>query len=368
MKKCLLILFLTLVLPGAVAAQTAPPTAAEPGPAGLASAAEPSDLTRWLGLKTVSWFSNAEQAQTPPPPPVDRRLRRPSMVGYVNDAGIQSQLRLRFDAGTEINAPDRAEFFYPKCGCYRDLPNDDRDPDAPGPGPGVATDVKYQQFYLQAEYAFGDRASVYGELPVRWLQPQAFVPGLGSFEDQSGISDLRLGAKLGLMATDTGVLTLQIQGTLPTGDGLKGLGVDHFSFEPALLFNQAVNDRVRLEGQFGFVLPFDGSDGIGTTDESFAGKVLYYGFGPSVEIYRGEQVRFAPVLELVGWHVIDGYQTSTYVTTGNGAIDGINIVNLKIGGRFVFRDRSSIYVGYGRGLTDDVWYHDVFRLEFRYGF
>jgi hypothetical protein len=286
------------------------------------------------------------------------------MVGYINDAGIQSQLRLRFDAGTEINAPDRAEFFYPKCGCFRDLPESTgaRDVDAPGPGPGIATDVNYQQFYLQAEFGYRERVSVYGELPVRWLQPQAFAPDTGSFDDQSGISDLRLGAKLGLMATETGALTLQVQGTFPTGDGLKGLGVEHVSFEPALLFNQAANDRVRLEGQFGVVLPVDGSNGIGTTDKSYAGKVLYYGFGPSVEVYRGDHVRFAPVVELVGWRVIDGFSTV------DGEIDGVNIVNLKIGGRFVFRDRSSVYVGYGRGLTDDVWYHDVFRLEFRHGF
>jgi hypothetical protein len=291
------------------------------------------------------------------------------MVGYINDAGIQSQLRLRFDAGTEINAPDRAEFFYPKCGCFRELPESSgvKDPDAPGPGPGIATDLNFQQFYLQAEYAFADRVSVYGELPVRWLQPQGFVSGTGSFDDQTGISDLRLGAKLGLMATETGMLALQLQGTFPTGDGLKGLGVEHFSFEPALLFNQAVNDRVRLEGQFGFVLPIDGSNGIGTTDDSFAGKVLYYGFGPSVEVYRGDSVRFAPVLELVGWRVIDGLSTAGFLA-GAPEIDGMNVVNLKIGGRFVFGDRSSVYLGYGRGLTDDLWYHDIFRVEFRQGF
>jgi hypothetical protein len=362
MSTRLPILLVTLILPVAAAAQTAPPPTAA-----LAPAAEPPRLARWLESQPTRWFQTGEQAQAQAQPrPAERPPRRPSMVGYINDAGIQSQVRLRFDAGTEINAGDRAEFFYPKCGCYRQLDADHpaRDLDAPGPGPGIATELSYQQFYLQGEYAFRDRVSVYGELPIRWLHPEAFNPDFpGTFDDHTGISDLRLGAKLGLMATETGVLTLQVQGTLPTGDGLKGLGVEHFSFEPALLFNQAVNDRVRLEGQFGVVLPAGGSDGIGTTEESFAGKVLYYGFGPSVEVYRGEQVRFAPVLELVGWRVIDGYQTATL-----SAVDGINIVNLKIGGRFVFRDRSSVYLGYGRGLTDDVWYHDVFRLEYRHGF
>lgn len=360
MTTRLSILFVALMVPVAAAAQSAPTTPApESGPA-----AEPPRLARWLDSANVDWLT-ADQRGPAQPPPAERPPRRPSMVGYINDAGIQSQVRVRFDAGTEIDSPDRAEFFYAKCGCYRTLPTTHPafDPGAPGPGPGIATDLNYQQLYAQVEFGFRDRVSVYGELPVRWLQPKAFAPDLGAFEDQSGISDLRLGAKLGLMATENGVLTLQVQGNFPTGDGLKGLGVEHFSFEPALLFNHGVNDRVRVEGQFGAVLPSGGADGIGTTDESFSGKVLYYGIGPSVEIYRGEQVRFAPVLELVGWRVIDGYQTSTFTKA-----DGINIVNLKIGGRFVFRDRSSVYVGYGRGLTDDVWYHDVFRVEFRHGF
>ena len=64
--------------------------------------------------------------------------RRPSMVGYVDDATINSQIRVRFDAGQHTHYPDRAEFFYGKCGCYRGLPttNAAYDPDAAGPGPG----------------------------------------------------------------------------------------------------------------------------------------------------------------------------------------------------------------------------------------
>ncbi|HUE88614.1 MAG TPA: hypothetical protein VMO26_21255, partial [Vicinamibacterales bacterium] len=181
--------------------------------------------------------------------------------------------------------------------------------------------------------------------------------------DQSGLSDLRAGLKWALVADDSRYLTLQLQGNFPTGDGLKGLGVEHFSFEPALLYNQNLNDVVNLEGQFGVVLPSGGSNGIATGSERFAGKVLYYGIGPSFELYRGESVRFAPVIELIGWRVIDGFQTSTL-----SEADGVNIVNVKVGGRFGFRNGSSVYLGYGRALTDDVWYDDLFRLEYRFAF
>ncbi len=301
----------------------------------------------------------------PPPPPPERGRRRPSMVGYITDAGIQSQIRLRFDSGTGITSADRAEFFYAKCGCFRFLPADHPafDPDAAGPGPGIANDLNFQQLYVQAEFGLSDRVSVFGELPFRWLRPQGFVADTGSFSNQSGLSDLRAGLKWALVARDDQFVTVQLQGNFPTGDGLKGLGVEHFSFEPALLYNQGFNEVVNLEGQFGVVLPSGGSDGIGTASEKFAGKVLYYGIGPSFELYRGDDLRFAPVIELVGWHVLDGFQTSTL-----SEADGVNILNLKVGGRFGFRNGSSVYVGYGHALTDDVWYDDLFRIEYRYSF
>jgi hypothetical protein len=287
------------------------------------------------------------------------------MVGYINDASIGSQLRLRFDSGIGIDSPDRAEFFYAKCGCFRGLPESHAafDPDAPGPGTGIVTDMDFQQLYLMGEYGFGDRVSLYGELPVRWIRPQSFLPGTAPFDDQSGVSDLRAGVKFGALASDTQALTLQVQGNFPTGDAGKGLGVDHFSFEPALLYNGSANDRFHVEGQFGLVLPVGGSDGIATTEETFAGNVIYYGIGPSIEVYSGDAVRLAPVVELVGWHVLSGFQTSTL-----GEADGINVVNLKVGARLVLANRNSLYAGYGWALTDDEWYDSIFRVEYRVGF
>src|SRR6202161_2874591 len=39
-----------------------------------------------------------------------------SMVGYVDDATVATQVRVRFDASFHDSVPDRAEFFYPPCG------------------------------------------------------------------------------------------------------------------------------------------------------------------------------------------------------------------------------------------------------------
>jgi hypothetical protein len=312
-------------------------------------------------------FGNVSAPQQPAPPPareinLSGPRRRGSMVGYIDDTIVSSKIRLRFDVGLHNHAPDRAEFFYAKCGCYRDLPAGDPafDPKAPGPGPGAADDLNFQQFYVEGEYAATDRVSVFAELPLRWLQPQT----IGVFKSQSGLSDLRGGARFAIADTDQQMLTLQLKAFLPTGDALRGLGTDHASVEPMLLYHQELSDRASVESQFGLWLPFGGSDGVPTSSEDkFAGKVLSYGIGPSVDVYSNGDVRIAPVVELVGWRVLNGFQTSD-----PGDASGINIVNLKFGARGSWGRGSSIYAGYGHALTKADWYNDIFRFEYRFSF
>ena len=38
--------------------------------------------------------------------------------GYIDGAAPVTQMRLRYDSMYGNNRPDRAEFFYPKCGCF----------------------------------------------------------------------------------------------------------------------------------------------------------------------------------------------------------------------------------------------------------
>lgn len=150
---------------------------------------------------------------------------------------------------------------------------------------------------------------------------------------------------------------------MPTGDALKGLGTDHASIEPAFLVAQRVNDKVGIEAQFGGVIPTGGSPGPAAFGSGkFSGGVLYYGIGPSFDVYSSDRVRFAPVIELVGWRVTGGYQTATEPPFD---ASGVNIVNLKIGARVVMEDRNSLYIGYGHHLTDASWYESILRFEFR---
>jgi len=303
------------------------------------------------------------------PPPsrnADTPRRRGSMVGYLEDPIVSSKVRVRFDLGFHDQTPDLAEFFYAKCGCYRDLKTTDPqyDPNAPGPRPGAANDVNFRQLYVLAEYAPSQHFSAFVELPTRWLLPQTFIPNTGgTFSNQTGLGDLRAGAKLALSSTSKQALTAQVKLFFPTGDASKGLGTDHASIEPAFLFYGQVHPRVAIEGQVGALLPFDGSAGLPTSSsDKFSGRIFSYGVGPSVEVYRSRQLRVAPVVELIGWHVLDGF------ATGLGDASSTNIVNVKIGARATWSNGSSVYFGYGHALTDADWYEDIMRFEYRLGF
>lgn len=306
------------------------------------------------------------RSQAPRPAPPVRR-RRGTFVGYIDDALPQSNLRIRFDAASGNTVPDRAEFFYAKCGCYRGLAVINPpafDPSAPGPGGGAANDLKFQQLYLEGEYQVAPQLSVLGQVPLRWLQPQSFIAGTGTpFSNQSGLGDVRVGAKLAFVDTAVTTASVKVQVYFPSGDASKGLGTDHASWEPAVLLWNELTPKLNLESQLGVWLPVGGSAPVPTAaDGHFAGRVLYYGIGPSFTLYDVGRTRIAPVVELVGWHVINGNQTA-----GVSDASGVNIVNLKIGAR-ISVDRGSFYAGYGHALTDAAWYTDIVRFEYRYSF
>jgi hypothetical protein len=300
-----------------------------------------------------------------------------SMVGYIDDAVIGSQVRFRFDAAWHTQSPDRAEYFYAKCGCYNSqlagTGSAAFDPKAPGPQGAAATDLNFQQLYMEAEYAVSSRLSFFGEIPVRWIQPKSFASDTPMFSNQSGLSDVHAGVKAGLFTGEGSALTFQLKSYFPSGDPARGLGVNHYSIEPGLLYYRKVGSRGAIESQFLFWHPIGGSQGVATqinpNPGSFAGNVVSYGVGPSVEVYNKGRTRVAPVVELVGWSVLGGFQT-VWVNEANTSTEasGTNILNLKVGVRTTVGSRNSIYVGYGRGLTNAVWYKDLVRAEYRFTF
>jgi hypothetical protein len=285
-------------------------------------------------------------------------------MGYIENAIVGNQIRFRFDAGFDFRDPDRAEFFYAKCGCYRNPAlGSAYDPNAPGPGPGVAAKVNFQELHLNIEYAPSTRLSFFADIPERSIQFTP-VPNSGSLNNASGFGDFEAGFKFALLASPEHYLTFDMGAFMPTGDSFRGLGTNHFSVQPLLLYNQKLSDRVTIAAQFGDWHPINGSAGVPTASPNgFAGDVLIYGLGGSYDFLSGSEKHITPVVEFVGWRVLSGFDTST----GHSA-SGTNIVNAKIGMRFSFHTHNSIYLGFGHVLTSALWYKEILRLEYRYAF
>jgi hypothetical protein len=228
--------------------------------------------------------------------------------------------------------------------------------------------MNFSQFDVPAEFGVKSRLSLFANLPFRGIRPTGFVANSGSFDNHFGLSDIKLGAKASLFSDDATDVTVMVRGSVPSGDSRNGLGTSHGSIEPALVFRRDVNERAGLQGQFGFWTPLSSSKGPQpAVDGDFSGNILYYGIGPSFDVAQTAHATVSPVVELVGWHVLSGYQTSSLATNG-GKADGTNIVNLKIGTRISMTNNGSFYVGYGWALTDSDWYGKILRLEYRKGF
>lgn len=284
-----------------------------------------------------------------------------SNVGYIDPAVPQSQLRLRFDAGYDFGSPDRAEFFYAKCGCFRELPptNPLFDPNAPGPdadapGPDPETNIEsFQDIAAYVEYATNERFSVFGEFPVRFLNPEVN-------ENTAGYADMNVGFKYALIACPNQYLTLQFRAYLPTGDARRGLGNDHVSLEPGLLYFARPAERIIIESEFKGWVPIDGTE--------FAGEILRYGIGAGYIAVNNPGYTVTPTLEFVGWTILDGFESTPTIRD----VSGDTIVNIKPGVRIGWggpnqqyvNDRS-LYIGYGTPITGRSWYDDIVRVEYR---
>ncbi len=263
-----------------------------------------------------------------------------SSVGYIDSAIPRTTFRLRYDSGYDDNRPDRAEFFYPQSFNPRTGP------------PIPVTKVDFHDLSAYLEWAASDSWSGFIEVPERFLDPE-FNP------HTAGLGDINVGAKLVLLAEEERYLTFQFRVYTPTGAGRLGLGTDHVSLEPALLFNQKLTDEIVLEGEFRDWIPVGGSN--------FEGNVIRYGLGLSYEVKTSCDLKIAPVAEFVAWTVLNGKESVVPPDVPISA-SGDTIVNAKLGIRTTFGDFGQIYVGYGRALTGAVWYKDMLRLEYRLTF
>lgn len=263
-----------------------------------------------------------------------------SRVGYIDGAIPGTQFRVRFDAAYNNRRPSRAEFFYAQTA--------PRGPGLPGPEPSV----DYQDLSAYAEVAVWPRLSGFLEVPTRFLNPDVNA-------NAAGLADMNAGVKYAVLQGESGVLTAQFRAYAPTGEADRGLGTRHVSLEPALLYFLPLTDQARLEGEVRYWVPVGGTD--------FAGDVIRYGVGVNCDIISNCTFRVTPVAELVGWTVLGGKESGV-LPSGLTAVQsaaGDTIVNAKLGVRVGLFDQIDVYGGWGRPLTGETWYENMFRLEMR---
>ncbi len=304
-----------------------------------------------VAVAVLALAAGLARAQSPAPPAPtstsagqdDDFTIRDSSVGYIDSAIPANQVRLRYDSAYHITRPNRAEFYY--------------GPGSPF-GPGLEDperSVDFQDVSAYLEVLFGPRLSVFAEVPVRFLNPE--VNG-----NTWGLSDVSGGFKWAFWHGDGQVATLQVRAIAPTGDVNTGLSTTHATVEPALLYYRRLSERLTLEGEFRFWAPVGGTD--------FAGDVLRYGLGLSYEVCRTEHLTFRPVVEFVGWTVLNGKETFT--TPGGDLVlkdaAGDDIVNVKLGLRTGIGERLDFYAGWGHPLTGTRWYDNIIRVELRWAF
>lgn len=327
-------------------------------------------------------------------------------AGYIDSAIIRSRFRQRYDSAYDMNRPDRAEFFYPKCGCFGNISNFAEflsignaggrpvlnglgaarragfDPRASGPqhprnrpmaASGGESRIDYQEISSYLEIAATPTTSGFIEVPARFLNPTLN-------QNTYGFSDINLGFKHAFVAEPDRFYTFQFRTYVPTGSGERGLGTNHASLEPGFLIFQRLSERLYFSGELRDWIPIHGSD--------FAGNVLRYGAGLAYNMVLTDHLRIAPVNEFVGWTVLSGKQLNpgsadpNIFVPNSGPVSAVGdtIINYKIGlrlglgdysnpgGGSGLNDRHSLYIGYGHALTGDHWYRDMARVEYNFWF
>ena len=344
MRHCLTPL--TLLAVAAIAqfsrAQSVPPSPAVPAPQAQSQPMPPvapppapttppaSESTSPFGPLTSAALGDTSVAMTAP--------------GYLDPAAPMNVFRFRFDYENYINRPDRAEFFYAKSGLLGGRGVDE-----------LQSRLDTQQLTSYLEIAPTSRFSVFADLPYRIVKEKA------DSDVDRGISDIDFGIKTALILQPDQILSLQLKTYAPSGDASVGLGNGHWTFEPSLLAWKRLGEKTQVYAQFG--------DWIPLTDSDFAGNVLEYGAGVSYTIYDRDSFRISPIVEVLGWSVLSGKQFTGLTTPVPLVQDaaGTNILNAKFGVRLEAGSQS-LYFGYGQALTHDVWYRDIFRMEYRVQF
>ena len=193
-----------------------------------------------------------------------------------------------------------------------------------------------------------------------------------------------------LAALSVGIPQFMLTSTLPVRFALEFLGADEFREGDVFVANDpyhggghlpdynvfapiyaAGDDGTRRMVLIASIQCHHGDTGGGVPGGTpFAGNILRYGLGFGYELLpdgvSDDNVnrRLTLVTEAVAWSIFGGQASNDQ---GVFSTAGDTIANIKVGLRYT-ANQNSLYVGYGRAVTGDTWYQDIFRVELRYMF
>ena len=266
--------------------------------------------------------------------------RVPVALFEIDAAQPANVFRIRFDAAYDHERPDRAEYFWART-------QDGKGPDS------AERNVDYQEirFYLERRT---ERSSAFTEIPLRVLDPEVNP-------NTTGLSDINFGVKSILFEGEQYQLTSIFRTYILSGLDRRGLGTGHVSMEPGILGNYRLSDYTYLHGEFKFFFPIAG-------DSDFSGEVLRYGVGLSHVWSESSSLgcTLIPTIELVGWSVLDGMETTPTGTAVD--IDPEGILNVQPGLRIVFGESFELGISGAFAISGNHWYEELLRLDLRWFF
>lgn len=283
---------------------------------------------------------------------------------------------IRGDAAANWEFPDRAEYFWAK------TPGGKGPPDPGVDGMGIPlnrgeTSVDYQDIVFSIERG-GERFSIATDIPIRAIDPE--IRGC-----TTGLADMEVTSKIVVLDGCRFQLTQIFSTHLPTGSFRRGTGNGHVSLEPGIAYRYKWNDKTYFHGDLTYLFP------VGA-DPFFSGQFLNYGIALSHVWIDADTYAIIPTIEVDAWTVLDGQQTlpgSVFdpgTPAGPGGmppavppsysaqteeVDSIGIVNVHPGLRWVCDKGGDCGVkefGISSGIcvTQDSWYEELLRIEFRW--
>lgn len=257
---------------------------------------------------------------------------------FLDSAKPVTQSKFRFDASIGGTTPDRAEYLWAQIG-------------GRGPANPEASLVHYD-LVMENEFAT-ERFSFFVSTPFRIVVPT-------NNPTHAGYADMRLGTKSLLVDSELLLVAFQFSTILPTGVAPWGTGNGHVSLEPSLLMTLKVCEETYLQTQIAEWIPLGGTPG-------FQGPVFHYHFSLNHTLTAPRRD-----MKLIGTMEFGSYVFhSGGATLANGAVvNASDEVYYHLGPGFRFHFCNKIDIGFGMqfGVSDNMFFDQLYRTELRWRF